>query len=164
MRSGAGRERPDLSRPIQPRSGRSEMSVSPSCDPPGVEGVAATRFAAMARFLAAESREAGLVVPAFRSPPRVAGVARTIRRVGEGAIVAIQIRGREADDVVTDMIEGIVITNRLDPSAAGGVRSRLRAAVAPVEIDLTAVDDDVPASGRILPTHARMAERQTQAA
>ena len=138
--------------------------VSPSCDPPGVEGVAATGFAAMARFLAAESREAGLAVPAFRSPPRVAGVARTIRRLGDGAIVAIQIRGRDADAVVTDMIEGIVIANRLDPSAAGAVRDRLRAAVGPVEIDLTAVDDGVPVPGRILPAHARMAERQTQAA
>ena len=123
--------------------------------------MAATSFATMARFLAAESRAAGLVVPAFRSPPRVAGVARTIRRFGDGAVVAIRIRGRAADEVAADMNEGIVVCNERDPLVADGVRRRLRAAVAPVDIDLTA---ELPPGGPILGVHARMAERQTQAA
>ena len=135
--------------------------VSGSCDPAEVDGVAATSFATMARYLAAESRAAGLVVPAFRSPPRVSGVARTIRRMGDGAVVAIRIRGRAADAVADDMIEGIVVTNQLDPTVADGVRRRLRAAVAPVDIDLTT---GLPAGGPILGVRARMAERQTQAA
>ena len=118
----------------------------------------------MARFLAAESREAGLKVPAFRSPPRVSGVARTIRRLGDDSIVAIQIRGRAEREVAADMIEGIVAANRLDPIVAGGVRRRLWAAVMPVDIDLTALDPEAGTPGHILPAHARMAERQTQAA
>ena len=119
----------------------------------------------MARFLAAETREAGLTVPAFRSPPRAAGVARTIRRLGDGVVVAIQIRGRGIDEVAADMIEGIVIANHLDSATAQGVRARLWACVRPVDIDLTAIEraGDTDAS-RILPPDARMAERQTQAA
>ncbi len=139
--------------------------VAPSCDAPMVDGVAATRFATMARFLAAESREAGLAVPAFRSPPRVSGVARTIRRSGDGAVmVAIALRGRCVHDVAADMIEGIVAANRLDPIAAGPIRTRLWAVVDPVDIDLTAVGVGASAPGRSLAAHARMAERQTQAA
>lgn len=118
----------------------------------------------MARFLAAESREAGLAVPAFRSPPRLAGAARTIRRLGDGAVVAIQIRGRDADAVAADMIEGIVLANRLDPSVAEPVRRRLLASVLPAEIDLAAVGAAGSTPSRNLPSQARMAERQTQAA
>jgi hypothetical protein len=91
----------------------------------------------MARFLAAECREAGLEVPAFRSPPRRPGTARTIRRMRDGAVVAIQLRGRGSDVVAEDMIEGIVVANRLDAATAESVRRRLRAAVTPVDIDLT---------------------------
>ena len=40
----------------------------------------ALRFADAARRLGAAAHEAGLQVPAFRSPPRVPGAARTIRR------------------------------------------------------------------------------------
>ena len=120
----------------------------------------------MARFLAVESRQQGLTVPAFRSPPRVAGAARTIRRLSEGAVVSVQIRGRSAEQVAADMIEGIMLTNRLEPAAAAKARTRLLAAVAPIEIDLTAAEAVAanPAPGRNLPAHARMAERQTQAA
>ena len=71
-----------------------------------VDGVGATRFAAMVRFLAAECREAGLEVPAFRSPPRRAGTRRTIRRLRDGAVVAIELRGRGPAAVAEDMIEG----------------------------------------------------------
>ncbi|MEP6623846.1 MAG: hypothetical protein ABJC79_05345 [Acidimicrobiia bacterium] len=121
----------------------------------------------MARFLAAESRQQGLTVPAFRSPPRVSGVSRTIRRLRDGAVVSVQLRGRTAEEVAADMIDGIVITNRLAPGAAQAqVRDRLLAAVSPVEVDLVreAAVDAESAAGRILPAHARMAERQTQAA
>ncbi len=125
-----------------------------------MEGVPATRFATMARFLAAESREAGLEVPAFRSPPRRAGTLRTIRRLRDGTVVAIQLRGRGTDAVAADMIEGIVVANRLDAATAESVRRRLRAAVTPVDVDLTAEADGGPNLGH----HARVAERQTQAA
>ena len=128
--------------------------------------MAATRFATMARFLAAESRQQGLTVPAFRSPPRVSGAARTIRRLNDGAVVSVQIRGRSLEQVAADMIEGIMLTNRLDPGAAAKARTRLMAAVAPADLDLTREEAvaATPADGRNLPGHARMAERQTQAA
>ena len=122
--------------------------------------MAATSFAALARFLAAESRAAGLAVPAFRSPPRVGGSPRTIRRTRDGAVVAIQLRGRAESEVATDMIEGIVLANRLEPTLADAMRARLQAAVAPVDIDLTVE----PPGGRNLAARARVAERQTQAA
>ncbi len=134
--------------------------VTRACDPRRVDGVAATSFAAMARFLAAESRAAGLAVPAFRSPPRVAGSARTIRRTRDGAVVAIQLRGRAESEVATDMIEGIVVANGLGPSVAEATRARLQAAVAPADIDLTVE----PPRRRNLAARARVAERQTQAA
>lgn len=118
----------------------------------------------MARFLAAESREAGLAVPAFRSPPRVPGVARTIRRLGDGAVVAIQIRGREADAVAADMVDGIVLTNRLDPSVAEPMRRRLLDAVLPREIDLTGTGPVARPPRRKPPAPARLDRRQTQAA
>ncbi len=129
-----------------------------------MEGVPATGFATMARFLAAESREAGLVVPAFRSPPRVAGVARTIRHLRDGAVVAVQLRGRDAAAVAADMIEGIVVANRLDATRAESVRRRLARAIAPVEIDLVAIESAESGAGPNLTPHARVAERQTQAA
>ena len=75
-------------------------------------------------------------------------------------MVAIQLRGRASDAVAEDMIEGIVVANRLDAATAESVRRRLRAAVTPVDIDLTAEPDE----GRSLGPRARVAERQTQAA
>ncbi len=114
----------------------------------------------MVRFLAAESREAGLEVPAFRSPPRIAGAARSIRRTPDHTVVSVQLRGRDPVAVADDIIEGIVVANRLGPDRATAVRSRLRAAVAPAEIDLTVEDPPGP----ILGPPARVAERQTQAA
>lgn len=114
----------------------------------------------MVRFLAAESREAGLDVPAFRSPPRIAGAARSIRRTADHTVVSIQLRGRDPGAVADDIIEGIVVANELAPDRAATVRTRLRAAVTPAEIDLTADDDP----GRSLRRPARVAERQTQAA
>ena len=44
-------------------------------------------FAAAARAISAASRRTGLVVPGFRTPPRLVGVDRTVRRHGDGATV-----------------------------------------------------------------------------
>lgn len=104
------------------------------------------------------------MVPAFRSPPRVAGAARTIRHLGDGAVVAVQLRGRDAAAVATDMIEGIVVANRLDVARAEPVRRRLAQAVAPIEVDLVAIESAESGAGPNLTPHARVAERQTQAA
>ena len=87
------------------------------------------RFASAARRLGAAARAAGLVVPAFRCPPRVAGVPRTIRRYPGGAVVSVQLRDRPFPDVASDMVEGVLVVNRLRGEAATRMRAALAGAV-----------------------------------
>ena len=95
---------------------------------------ASVRFAAAARRLAATCRQRGLATPAFRSPPRAAGVDRTIRRRADGgAVVAVRVRGRDFRAVATDMVEGVLAANRLSGPEAEAHRKALLAA---------ALDDD----------------------
>src|SRR3954465_13307408 len=89
------------------------------------------RFAHAARHLGAVARAAGLVVPAFRSPPRRPGAPRTIRRLPGGPVVAVRVRGRTSTEVVVDMVEGVIVANHLDGAAATRVRSALLRALAP---------------------------------
>src|SRR6478609_6931793 len=65
----------------------------------------ALRFADTARRLGAAAHEARLSVPAFRSPPRVADAARTIRRYPAGAVVSVRLRGRPFPEVVVVQAE-----------------------------------------------------------
>ena len=111
----------------------------------------ALRFAETARRLGASARASGLAVPAFRCPPRVAGAARTIRRYPGGTVVSVRLRDRPFDDVVTDMVEGVLVANRLSGEAALRFRTGL--------LDAARPGPPVPSSDP-----ARMAERQTQAA
>jgi hypothetical protein len=84
------------------------------------------RFASAARTLGVAARERGLEVPGFRSPPRLAGAERTLRRRGDGgSVVAIVLRGRPWVAVLGDMIEGVIVTNRL----GGGDATRARTAL-----------------------------------
>jgi hypothetical protein len=88
------------------------------------------RFAAAARGIAEAARRRGLRPPAFRSPPRLAGATRTLRRRGDGAVsVAVVIRDRPWPAVVADMVEGVVAANGLDGLAADHARSALWRAV-----------------------------------
>lgn len=88
------------------------------------------RFAEIARLLGPATRGRGLEVPAFRSPPRVAGASRTLRRSRTGATtVAVQLHDRPFVAVVADMVEGVVATNRLDGIEATRVRTALWEAV-----------------------------------
>jgi hypothetical protein len=89
----------------------------------------ALRFADAARRLGAAAHEAGLSVPAFRSPPRVPDAARTIRRYPAGAVVSVRLRGRPFAEVVADMVDGVLAANRVPPADAPRYRSRLVAAV-----------------------------------
>lgn len=82
-------------------------------------------FAAAARTLTATARRRGLVGPSFRSPPRLVGVDRTIRRRRDAATVAVRMRGRPWPAVVADMVEGVVVTNRLGPPESDRVRTEL---------------------------------------
>jgi hypothetical protein len=87
------------------------------------------RFAELARRIGAAARAAGLVAPAFRTPPRRSGVARTIRRLPGGPVVAVRLRSRPAADVVADMVEGVIVANGLPSEVAGRVRETLLQAV-----------------------------------
>ena len=92
----------------------------------GATSVASTvDFAASARTLTREARRRDLVGPSFRCPPRLVGVDRTIRRRGQGAIVSVRLRGRPWIAVLADMIEGVVVANRLRPPASDRLRAEL---------------------------------------
>lgn len=87
-------------------------------------------FARAARALPAEARRAGLVAPGFRCPPRIVGVDRSLRRVDRArSVVAVRLKGRPWPAVLGDMIEGVVVANRLQPPQADRVRGQLWAAV-----------------------------------
>lgn len=85
-------------------------------------------FATAARTLTREARRLGLVGPSFRCPPRLVGVDRTLRRHGDGVVVAVRLRGRPWAAVLADMIEGVVVANRLQPPLADRLRNELWAA------------------------------------
>lgn len=97
----------------------------------------ALRFTQAARRLGAAAHAAALIVPAFRCPPRLAGAQRTIRRYPGGPVIAVQVRGRPFFEVVADMVEGVIVANRLEGEAAHRVRDCLAAVVDTI--------DDVPA-------------------
>lgn len=84
------------------------------------------QFASTVRTLSAATRERGLVVPGFRSPPRRAGAERTLRWATDGsATVAVTVKGRPYQAVVADLIEGVVVVNEL----VGIEATRLRTAL-----------------------------------
>jgi hypothetical protein len=89
------------------------------------------RFARIARRLADAARAQGLRAPTFRSPPRVPGVTRSIRRGPRGgATVSVVLRGRPWAAVSADMIDGVVAANGLRGVAADRVRASLWSALA----------------------------------
>ena len=125
-----------------------------------MDGVPALRFATAARRLGAAARASGLVVPAFRSPPRVQGASRTLRRYPGGAVVSVRLRGRTYAEVVDDMIDGVLVANGVSSESVPRLRRAFQLALGETEIDLTAPRPDPPT----LANQARVAERQTQAA
>ena len=88
---------------------------------------ATMQFTAAARVLAHSAAECGLVVPGFRSPPRIVGVNRTIRRsrTGEGGVVAVRLLDRPLAVILGDMIEGVIVINQLNAAQADQVRTFL---------------------------------------
>ncbi len=94
-----------------------------------MESATTVEFAAAARTLTRAARRRGLVGPSFRCPPRLVGVDRSIRRRPDGAVVSIRLKGRPRAAVVADMIEGVIVTNRLRPPQADRVRTELWAAI-----------------------------------
>ncbi|HEX7096162.1 MAG TPA: hypothetical protein VF183_09775, partial [Acidimicrobiales bacterium] len=84
----------------------------------------------VARTLAQAARAQGLVVPSFRSPPGLAGVQRSLRRRRGAVTVSVRLRERPWAAVVADMVEGVVVANRLDGPAADRARAALWEALA----------------------------------
>jgi hypothetical protein len=102
-----------------------------------MSGMEATslRFARAARALGDAARTRGLRVPVFRSPPRIEGVQRTLRRrAGGSATVAVRLRQRPWAAVVADMVEGVVVANGLTGAEADAARAALWTVV---EVDVT---------------------------
>jgi hypothetical protein len=92
----------------------------------GVMEASSLRFAGAVRSLSDAARAQGLVVPAFRSPPRLSASDRSIRwRPDGGATVAVRLRGRPWVAVISDMVEGVVVANGLTGPAADRARTRL---------------------------------------
>src|SRR3954452_4390096 len=92
--------------------------------------VSSLDFSHAARSVADAARRAGWQVPSFRSPPRLAGVQRTMRRRADGSlVVAVRIHGRPWPAIVADLVEGVVVANGFDGAAAQSCRERLWAAV-----------------------------------
>jgi hypothetical protein len=88
------------------------------------------RFASAARTLGVAARRRGLEVPGFRSPPRLPGAERTLRRrLDGGSVVAIRLRDRPWAAVLGDMIEGIIVANRLGGADATRARTALWSAL-----------------------------------
>ena len=88
------------------------------------------RVAEAVRALGLEARRNGLRMPGFRSPPRLRGVARSVRRRSDGgATIAVVVRGRPWAAVVADMVEGVIVANGLSGAAADRARAKLWAAV-----------------------------------
>lgn len=105
------------------------------------DDLSATEFAAVARVLAQAAVALDLVAPGFRTPPRIVGVDRTLRRFAPtlggptvshstsgarpGGVVSVVIKGRPLAAVVADMIEGVVVLNQLSPAESAHVRAAL---------------------------------------
>lgn len=102
------------------------------------------RFARTVQALGASARALGLVVPGFRSPPRLVGVHRSIKRwpAGGGSTVAVVVRGRPWAAVQSDLIEGVLAANGLTSPAADRARAELWAALEPVVVE---AEGDEPA-------------------
>ncbi len=92
------------------------------------------RFAETVRAVVTAARRRGLRPPVFRSPPRLEGVDRTIRRQPDGAVViAVRTAGRPFAAVQADVVEGVVVANGLGTSDADVFRRAAWSAIAAAE-------------------------------
>src|SRR5437762_14109886 len=87
---------------------------------------ASSRFSHEAGAMRRVGPQRGLDMPLFRGPPRLHGVQRSLTRRAIGAsTVAVRLRQRPWPAVLADMIEGVVVVNALQGSAAYELRHAL---------------------------------------
>jgi len=87
------------------------------------------QFASAARIIASQAHRHGLHPPGFRSPPRIVGVDRSLRRFNNRVVVSVLLRGRPFVAVLADMIEGVVVANELAGRNAENARTFLWSSV-----------------------------------
>ncbi len=89
-------------------------------------GLSSVAFATVARELSLQARQMGHDAPSFRSPPRIAGVRRSISRREDGsATVAVATRNRSVVAVIADMIEGVLAATEVPAKEQGAFRDAL---------------------------------------
>jgi hypothetical protein len=80
-------------------------------------------------------------------------------------VVSVRLRDRTYVEVVDDMIDGVLVTNRVGAESVPRLRRAFQLALGEVEIDLPAEEAKDPTpEAPTLASQARVAERQTQAA
>ncbi len=105
-----------------------ETRLVVTCNPE-LFSVRYSQFASAARILASQAHRYGLRPPGFRSPPRIVGVDRSLRRFNNRVVVSVLLRGRPFVAVLSDMIEGVVVANELTGRNAENVRTFLWSSV-----------------------------------
>ncbi len=104
------------------------MVITPFWHHALVDPLSPPAFADTVRRLNAAAAAAGMQAPSFVSPPRLPTANRTIRWLaGDRALVAVRRGPRGADVVVQDMIDGVVVANRLSGSEAADAARKLAA-------------------------------------
>lgn len=86
----------------------------------------ALEFAAVAHNLAEVAHRLAFKTPAFRSPPRDPDRTRTVIHHKGGSVVSVKLKDRADDDVIDDMVLGLLLVNNVsaaDPRAAEVARS-----------------------------------------
>lgn len=70
------------------------------------------RFTSLALLLSTWARAHSLQAPQYRSPPRMLGVSRSLRRApGCRPVVSVRLVGRDRAEVVRDMVDGLLAVN-----------------------------------------------------
>lgn len=73
--------------------------------------ITSMEFARAARGITAAGTRLGLKPVSFRAPPRILTVNRSIRWAHGRAIVSVRLKGRSFDEVVSDMVDGVLTAN-----------------------------------------------------
>lgn len=93
----------------------------------GVEDARSLRFAEAVQQLRTAARVHGWRMPSFRSPPGVPGALRTLRRRPDGSfVVAVVLHGRPWEEVLADLVDGVIAANGLTGAPAWQCREVLQ--------------------------------------